>query len=47
MTFRVVQPWGSDKARQATVISEHTMAEEAAAIARRVPVMDMRFGAWL
>jgi hypothetical protein len=27
--FRVVQPWGSDKARQSTVISEHATAAEA------------------
>lgn len=26
--FRVVQPWGPDKARQATLISEHATAAE-------------------
>ena len=31
--FRVVQPWGRDKARQATVISTHkTVAEAVAAV---------------
>ncbi len=29
MTFRIVQPWGPDKARQATLISEHATAAEA------------------
>jgi hypothetical protein len=29
MPFRVVQPWGPDKARQATLISEHATAAEA------------------
>lgn len=29
MTFRVVQPWGPDRARQATVISVHSSAAEA------------------
>jgi hypothetical protein len=27
--FRIVQPWGQDKARQATLISEHSTAVEA------------------
>jgi hypothetical protein len=27
--FRVVQPWGPNKARQSTVISEHATAAEA------------------
>ena len=27
--FRVVQPWGPDKARQSTLISEHATATEA------------------
>jgi hypothetical protein len=27
--FRVVQPWGQDKARQATIVSEHSTAAEA------------------
>src|SRR5688572_19571504 len=27
--FRVVQPWGADKAREATLISEHPTAAEA------------------
>lgn len=29
MVFRVVQPWGKDKARQSTWLSEHDTAEEA------------------
>jgi hypothetical protein len=32
--FRIVQPWGPDKARQATVISEHQTAGEAFQIDR-------------
>jgi hypothetical protein len=27
--FRVVQPWGPDKGRQATIISEHPTTEDA------------------
>jgi hypothetical protein len=27
--FRIVQPWGRDKAREATLISEHATAAEA------------------
>jgi hypothetical protein len=27
--YRVVQPWGRDKARQATLVSEHATAHEA------------------
>jgi hypothetical protein len=27
--FRLVQPWGTDKARQATIVSEHATAGEA------------------
>ena len=29
MTYRVVQPWGKDKGREATLISEHAMAADA------------------
>jgi hypothetical protein len=29
MTYRIVQPWGRDKGREATVISEHPTAAEA------------------
>ena len=29
MTFRLVQPWGPDKGRQATVLSEHGTVAEA------------------
>ena len=29
LPFRVVQPWGPDKARQATPVSEHQTAAEA------------------
>lgn len=28
-TYRIVQPWGKDKAKQATLISEHVTAAEA------------------
>lgn len=27
--FKIVQPWGADKARQSTVVSEHESADEA------------------
>jgi hypothetical protein len=27
--YRAVQPWGTDKARQATLVSEHATAREA------------------
>ncbi len=29
MTYRVVQPWGPDRVRQATFLSEHRTAAEA------------------
>ena len=29
MAFRIVQPWGPEKARQASLISEHPTAVEA------------------
>ena len=31
MPFRVVQPWGKDRGREATVLSEHRTREEALA----------------
>ena len=43
--FRVVQPWGPDKARQATLISEHASAAEAFAEIDRLSAQMVRTGA--
>jgi hypothetical protein len=43
--FRVVQPWGPDKARQATLISEHATAAEAFAEIDRLSAEMVRTGA--
>jgi hypothetical protein len=29
MTYRIVQPWGHDKGREATLVSEHTTIADA------------------
>lgn len=43
--FRVVQPWGPDKARQATVISEHDTVAEAFREIDRLSSQMVRTGA--
>jgi hypothetical protein len=43
--FRIVQPWGPDKARQATIISEHATAAEAFAEIDRLSAQMVRTGA--
>ena len=43
--FRIVQPWGRDKARQATVISEHATAAAAFAEIDRLAAQMLRTGA--
>jgi hypothetical protein len=43
--FRVVQPWGPDKARQSTLISEHATAAEAFREIDRLVSEMMRTGA--
>ena len=45
MTFRVVQPWGRDRARQATLISEHASAAEAFQEIDRLAAQMTRTGA--
>jgi hypothetical protein len=45
MLFRVVQPWGPDKGRQATLISEHSTAAEAFAEIDRLAAQMVRTGA--
>lgn len=44
-TWRVVQPWGRDRGRQATVVSEHASAAEAFAHIDRLAVQMVRTGA--
>jgi hypothetical protein len=44
-TFRVVQPWGPDKARQSTLISEHPTAAAAFAAIDRLASEMVRTGA--
>lgn len=44
-SFRVVQPWGPDKARQATLISEHATAAEAFREIDRLSAQMVRTGA--
>ena len=43
-TFRVVQPWGPDKARQATLQSEHAAVGEAFAALDAISGKMMRTG---
>jgi hypothetical protein len=43
--FRVVQPWGPEKTRQSTVISEHSTAPAAFAEIDRLLSETMRTGA--
>jgi hypothetical protein len=43
--FRVVQPWGDDKAREATLISEHATAAEAFVEIDRLSGQMVRTGA--
>ena len=43
--FRIVQPWGPDRVRQATVISEHATAAEAFAEIDRLASEMVRTGA--
>ena len=45
MTYRVVQPWGSDKGRQATLISQHATALEAFAALDHLSAEMVRTGA--
>lgn len=44
MTFRVVQPWGKDKPRQSTWLSEHETAAEAFAEIDRLATQMFRTG---
>jgi hypothetical protein len=44
LTYRVVQRWGRDRARQATVISIHATAEEAFAEIDRLSAQMVRTG---
>lgn len=43
--YRVVQPWGSDRAKQSTVVSSHPTADAAFAEIDRVSAQMMRTGA--
>ena len=45
LSFRVVQPYGRDKAREATMISEHATASEAFAEIDRLRTQMARMGA--
>ena len=45
MAFRVVQPWGSDKVRQSTLLSEHQSAVSAFAEIDRLVAQMVRTGA--
>ena len=45
--FRIVQPYGPDKGRQATIISEHASAAEAFAEIDRLSAQMLRTGASL
>jgi hypothetical protein len=42
--YRVVQPWGRDKARQATVVSEHHTPKAAFSAIDRVAALAARTG---
>ena len=43
--YRIVQPWGGDKAREATMISEHAAAVKAFAEIDRLSAQMVRTGA--
>lgn len=43
--FSVVQPWGKDRAREATVVSSHAMASEAFEEIDRLSAQMVRTGA--
>ena len=45
LQFRIVQPWGPDKARQATLISEHRTVAEAFGEIDRLSEQMVRTGA--
>ena len=45
MAFRIVQPWGPEKARQASLISEHPTAVEAFREIDRLAAQMVRTGA--
>lgn len=45
MKFCVVQPWGPDKAKQATVVEEHPTAEAAFAAIDRMAFRAVSHGA--
>ncbi len=42
--YRVVQPWGRDKARQATIVSEHHTSKAAFSAIDRVAAQAARNG---
>jgi hypothetical protein len=42
--YRVVQPWGRDKARQATVVSQHHTSKAAFSAIDRVAALAARNG---
>ena len=44
-TYRIVQPWGKDKAQQATLISEHVTVAEAFRETDRLAIQMLRTGA--
>ena len=43
--YRVVQPWGTDRAREATTVSEHLTANQAFAEIDRLAAQMVRTGA--
>jgi hypothetical protein len=43
--FRIVQPWGLDKTREATLLSEHETVDEAFGEIDRLAAQMMRTGA--
>jgi len=45
MLFRIVQSWGPDRSRQATLISEHASIEDAFAEIDRLSAQMVRTGA--
>jgi hypothetical protein len=44
MPYRVVQPWGKDKGREATILSEHLTAAEAFTAIDRLAELAKRTG---
>jgi hypothetical protein len=46
MAFRVVQPWGRDKEREATTVTEHPTAADAFTEIDRLAVQMIRTGRW-